>query len=834
MFVPRQATSLFFKQIVPNFAVLWPKSKPRDMTRVKFVCTVLLLGFWMCGITQTGNPIQADTGIGIRAEVLTFTGRVLDRENNEAISFATVSLLSRVDGGLLGGTTSDIDGYFEVQSSGESSYIEIEFLGYEKLIVSDYEVQDGAVFLGNVFMSESTQLLEEVVVTTERSTTEFKADKRVFNVGSDLTSSGASALEVLNNVPSVNVDIEGAVTLRGSSGVQILINGKPSVLADEESGALGNITAEMIQKVEVITNPSAKYEAEGTSGIINIVLNKNDKEALNGSISLNVGTPQNHSVGVSLNKRTDKFNLFTQLGVGLRDRISDTETRNINLNNDFELNSFGFEARNEGYYNIVLGTDYYISPKDVITLSGSYTQEFEDQPSETLFTLRNAGGLSNWQRTEETTASNPKFQFELQYNKEFQDNKEHKLSFSAIGNSFTKDQSSVFEEWLVDGTRDITNQLTATDFGETKFTFNLDYTKPLTKQFTLETGIQYVDNDVSNDYQVEDFFDGAFVINPGLTNLFEYRQNVLGAYTTAGYEGDVWGFKLGLRAENTDLTTLLTNTNESNNQNFLDWFPTAHSSYKLNDHISFQAGYSRRIYRPRLWDLNPFFNIRNNFSIRTGNPLLTPEYTDSYEIGSVFIFDKLSYNINVYRRFTTDKIERITRFSENVATSTPLNIGTAATNGVELNFKLTSFKNFTLSGDVNYNLFTREGSFENQTFDFSNDQTNVKLTSKIKFSKAFEMEATGRFESDVQTVQGIRSGNQYLDLGMRYKIMKGKIVLNLSLRDVFATRIRESFTFQETFENYRFSQLGRFITFGASYGFGKGEAITYGGGGRRR
>jgi len=362
----------------------------------------------------------------------------------------------------------------------------------------------------------------------------------------------------------------------------------------------------------------------------------------------------------------------------------------------------------------------------------------------------------------------------------------------------------------------------------------LDYTKPFENGFIIETGAQYVDNQVSNDYSVEDLVDNEFVVNEGLTNLFEYDQKVLGIYTTGAYEGDNWGVKLGLRAEHTDLSTLLTNTGEDNNQSFLNLFPSAHTSYKVNDRVSLQAGYSRRIYRPRLWDLNPFFNIRNNFSIRAGNPNLMPEYTDSYEIGSVFIFDAISFNVNIYQRLTQNKIESITTFSENVRVYSPLNVGTADTKGLEVNFKFSPIDKITINGDFNYNLFNRQGEFNDQQFDFSNDKWGSKLTSKIKVNKKIDFEITGRYNSKVQTVQGIQADNIFMDLGARYKLNGGKFVFNLSVRDVFASRVRESFVFDDTFENTSFRQLGRFISFGVSYGFGKGEAMTYGGARRRR
>ena len=215
----------------------------------------------------------------------------------------------------------------------------------------------------------------------ERSTTEFQLDKRVFNVGQDLSSTGASALDVLNNVPSVTVNIEGQILLRGTGGVQILINGKPSVLTSDGGNALGTITADMIESIEVMTNPSAKYNAEGTSGIINIVLKKEEKKGVNGSVSLNTGVPNNHSLGFSLNKRTEKFNLFSQIGVGKRTMPEDFETINRNTNTGDEVLSVGDVEKNEKFFNLILGTDYYFNDRNVITVSGNYAFEGEEENS---------------------------------------------------------------------------------------------------------------------------------------------------------------------------------------------------------------------------------------------------------------------------------------------------------------------------------------------------------------------------------------------------------------------------------------------------------------------
>ncbi|MEZ5055420.1 MAG: carboxypeptidase-like regulatory domain-containing protein [Saprospiraceae bacterium] len=257
---------------------------------------------------------------------ITIRGKVVESTNQNPVEFATIMVADAETGNALTGMTTDINGDFVVKTESDNFYLEISFIGFQSLTIKDFKIENNTVDLGMVELSEDSEVLEEVVVRAEKSSTEFKLDKRVFNVGKDISSTGASALEVLNNVPSVNVNIEGEISLRGSSGVQILINGKPSVLASESGNTLGTITADMIESIEVITNPSAKYDAEGTSGIINIIIKKEEREGLNGSISVNTGIPDNHSIGVSLNRRTEKFNLFSQLGAGYRSMPREEET----------------------------------------------------------------------------------------------------------------------------------------------------------------------------------------------------------------------------------------------------------------------------------------------------------------------------------------------------------------------------------------------------------------------------------------------------------------------------------------------------------------------------
>ncbi|MFP4292788.1 MAG: TonB-dependent receptor domain-containing protein [Cyclobacteriaceae bacterium] len=759
-------------------------------------------------------------------------GKVVESASQQPLEYATVRLLDSQSGQMLGGTTTGADGSFSLEANKADFTLEVDFIGFVSKTFSEFTIVNGKLDLGTIGLSENTEQLDEVVVRGEKSQTVFKLDKRVFNVGQDLSSTGASALEILNNVPSVTVNIEGQISLRGSAGVQILINGKPSVLSSEGGNALGTLTADMIESIEVITNPSAKYDAEGTSGIINIILKKEEKRGMNGSVTLNTGVPNNHSLGLSLNNRTEKFNLFSQLGIGHRTFPEQYNTINRDLVNNTTVSSLGNSDKNETFFNLILGTDFHINELNVLTLSGHFAYELETEYADTDFSFLDESDalVSRWNRDEVTEATNPKWQYELQYKKDFADHEEHNLLFSALGSFFGKDQSSEFVNTPIFGESVISEQQqTRTNFQEGEYTFKLDYTRPFNDQFTLESGAQYVITDVTNDFEVNDWEDTRWVTDPALTNVFDYSQKVLGVYSTGAYEGNKFGLKLGLRVENTDLRTLLVTTDVANRQQFTDLFPTAHTSYKVLDNFSLQAGYSRRISRPNLWDLNPFFNIRNNFSIRTGNPELMPEYTDSYEVNGIWDQGALSLNAAVYYRYTTDVVENVSTFEDNISISRPENIGTNRATGLELNAKFDPAAWWTLSGDFNYNYFQREGSFEAIDFDFNADQWTGRMTTKFKLPADFDLEIIGNYRSGFQTVQQEISGFFFADLGVRKKLMKGKTIVNLSVRDVFASQIFESETIQPSFYLYNYRLRGRFITLGVSYGFGKGEAMEFSG-----
>ncbi len=764
-------------------------------------------------------------------------GKLLDKETNQPIEYATVLVADNTTLKPIKGTTTDINGNFSLVTTATNFYIEVSFIGYKKSIFNKPSKTDALIDLKTIYLEPDLESLSEVTIIAEKSTTEFKLDKRIFNVGSDLASSGASALEVLNNVPSVNVDIEGKISLRGSQGVQILINGKPSVLASGDgNNALGTITAEMIEKIEVITNPSAKYDAEGTSGILNIILKKDQKKGLNGSVSLNIGSPDTQSFGLSINRRTENLNIFSQIGLGKRTFPNDYETINQDISNNTILKNDGYSEMHEKFYNFLLGSDFFLNKNNVITLSVNYAFEKEDTPGTNNYSRfdGNDDVTDQWARTELTLADNPKWQYELQYKKDFEDHKDHDLLFSAMGSSFSKDSKSDFIDTVALGmNQEDSEEKNLTDFGRVEYTFKLDYTRPFSEKYTLETGAQYVIQDVFNDYEVQDLINGDWVSDPNLTNVFDYKQNVIGLYGTTSYEGDTWGLKLGFRLEQTDLKTLLEITDEKTSQNYSNLFPSVHASYKISEALSLQTGYSKRIQRPGLRDLNPFSIIRDNFNISRGNPNLQPEFTDSYELTSIMKLGEVSLNFGAYYRYTTDVIEEIFTYTNNISTRMPMNVGTNNTTGLELNSKYSPAKWATVTADANFNFFNRKGSFQGNSFDFKGELWSSKINSKFKLPAGIDFEVTGNYRSPFQAVLEKRGEEIYADAGIRKKVFKGKAIINLSVQDVFASRRFISSTTQPNFFLSRTSARGRFITLGLSYGFGKGEAMEFSGQRRR-
>lgn len=757
-------------------------------------------------------------------------GNLLNETDDTNIAFATIMAYNENDS-LVNGVISDEFGHFEIELVNSPNYLKIECLAYQTKLVQIDDLEFGNQKMPIIYLKENSLLLDELEVRAEKSANVFKLDKRVFNVGKDLISQGGSALDVLNNVPSVDVNIEGNVSLRGNSNVLILINGKASVLTD--GNALGTLTSDMIEQVEVITNPSAKYDAEGTTGIINLIIKKENKEGWNGAVSLNTGLPNNHSLGFSINRRTEKLNVFSQLGLGYRTFPSSSNSKTIDKLND-PITSFystGEADKNEQFYNFILGADYHISKLQMLTLTGHYGYEIEDENSSITYELKDAQEttIQSSIRDELTESVNPKWEYSLAYDKKFKNDEKRSLTASAKGSFFGKEKESDFQNQSLIGSAEEMNQKINNNFSEAIFSFQSDYIHPILSSSTLEAGLKYEISSLNSDFQFKDLIETEWTINENYSNIFEYKNNIAAAYATYAYEREKWGIKGGLRLENTDLNSILKNNNETNKQNYTHLFPSFHSSYKIMEEFSMQLGYSKRIHRPHMWDLNPFASIRDIYNIELGNPNLQPELTDSYELTGILSLNKLSMSSAFFYRNTIDVISNVLQVSGEQSITTMDNIGKSNDAGIELNAKWEAMKQIVFLLDGQMSFYNRYGELKDSAFNFNSSYWSTRLTTKIKLPADFDVELRGRYRSDYQDVQSNMKAEYYLDLGIKKKILKGRGVINLSISDLFDTRGHSSETDAIGFYRFEESRRGRRIIIGFSFGFGKGEAMEYSG-----
>lgn len=761
-------------------------------------------------------------------------GTIADLENHAPLEFSTITLLQQSDSSYIDGAVTNESGHFIILGPIEGSMLRVSYFGYKDLFFSDFssaKIESNTAHLDTIFLGNENAILETVEVRGEQSETIFKLDKRVFNVGKDLSNSGGSAVDVLNNVPSIEVTLEGGIRLRGNSGVQVLINGKPSVLTSDENNALGTIPADMIESVEVITNPSAKYDAEGTTGVINIILKEETKQGFNGSVTLNIGYPNNHSLGFSGNYRSKKVNFFGQVGVGTRRFVSVDTTINSTTYTDYTstLSSYGTGEKNEDFINVRIGSDFYINDYNTMSLSGHYAYEFEKEYADLEYLLLNNSDVtSNFSRNETTSANNPKYQYDFHYQKKFKHGKDQVLDFNAVGSFFGKDKTSLFSSELITGDNIGVNQNSINNMKNSNYTYKLDYTHPFNKKWGWEIGGKYEINSNENYSEVYSQNDNVWEFDSLLSGDYGYTLGVLASYTTLAYEGKKFGIKSGLRFEQTN--ALATESGSSIGQwNYYNFFPSIHSSYKASKTLSFQIGYSKRISRPNMFELSPYVRFRDNYNLQTGNAALQPEFSDVIELTAIKNWKKVSFNVAVFQNYTYDVIESIITVQDNLTITSPINVGTSNNKGLEINSKYNLFKWMSMMLDGNLTYYVRQGEYEGTSFDFSSYRWSTKGTFKFKLPADIEIQSSVRYQSSIKYAFTEELGYAYMDAGIRKKFFKGKLIANFSARDVFNSRINRTSVSRSDYTYYTRSQRGRYFVLGISYNFGKGDAMEYSG-----
>lgn len=700
---------------------------------------------------------------------------------------------------LVTGTIGNEKGKFTMEVAPGVYDLLVESIGYEALKMTNQSFTS-STNLGIITVKESNQTLNEVVVKGQKASMELNLDKRIFNVGTDLANKGATASEILGNLPSIQVDPEGAIKLRGSDNVRILIDGKPSTLAGiNGSSGLQSLQGNLIDKVEIITNPSARYEAEGMAGIINIVLKKNQNQGFNGAIETTTGYPENFGGTAIVNYRKNKFNFFINYGVFYR-RTPGRGSIYQEVYTGKQTNILEQRSQNNvtGLVNNVRGgADYFFNDKTILT--ASYIFRRTDVQRITDFNYLDYRGnvfnlYSDTYRQQDEKEAEPNGEYALTFKKSFaKKGKEFSADLRYLDYWERSDQTYTQNGKKADGSvfPELSKvQKALNDEFERQWILQADYVNPIGKEAKIEMGVRTSFRNMINDYIVtEQQPSGVFTVIPGLRNVFNYKENISAAYVIFGNKMKQFSYQFGLRAETTDIQTELEQTGEKNPRNYANLFPSAHFTYTITPDNSFQLSYSRRVRRPTYNDLSPFVTFSDNRNFFSGNPNLNPEFTNSFDLGNVRYFDKGSVSSSLYYRHTLGKIDRFRSVdTSGFAKTLPVNLSDQQSMGIEIASSYTFTKAYR--ADLSINAFRAITDATNINAAFKSDTYSwfVRHSSRIKLG-AVDFQVRANYEAPQQTPQGTRGYIAWADFSASKDILLGNGTLSLSILDIFSSRI---------------------------------------------
>lgn len=729
-------------------------------------------------------------------------GLLIDSLAKKPVGSSSIRIINTGNNDTLNTLSNSTTGRFELTVPFGSFIVEINHIGYVTYRPGIIEIteKNGVHDLGVIHMLVFENTLKEVVVQAEKSFMQLSLDKKTFNVGKDLANAGGSASDILMNIPSVSVDAEGGVKLRGSDNVRILIDGKPSGLTSIKGGAgLQMLQANLVERVEIITNPSARYEAEGSAGIINIILKKDKRQGFNGSFELISGTPTNLGAAANLNYRKNKINFFVNYGVSYRVNPYYGKLYQEVYAQD---TTFILEQNNKGSFtgfnnNIRGGLDYYFTEKSVLTAAYLYRRSqgkrlMDLHYRDYFFTKKNLSGIVK--RTQKEDEIEPNSEFSINYKKGFAQ-KGHELigeikyidywensDQTFTQNHFTPGNSEIIPKRLL--------QHSLNDEYEKQWLFQLDYTKPLGKEGKFETGVRSSFRNMVNDYIVsEKNLLGVFSPLPGLDNIFVYDENIHGAYGILGNKSRKLSYQAGLRAEWTDVTTTLKETNEKNPRDYFNLFPSAHVTLNMEKDNGLQFSYSKRVRRPFYNDLSPYVTFSDSRNFFSGNPDLDPEFSNVFEIGHIKSFEQGTISSSVYYRSTKGKIDRIRRVDDlgNSITITENLLGESAY-GVEFTTGLNLYAWWKFDFNANFFHASIDGSNILPDYKTTTYSWFTRQTSRFSLNKKLDLQVRMNYEAPQKSVQGRRKSIFFADVAISKEVFKDRGTLTFNVLDLLNTR----------------------------------------------
>jgi len=769
------------------------------------------------------------------------SGKIIDSQTKSPIEYAIIYIKNTQNPRAVFGGTTNEKGFFSIDVPKGNFDIKIDFISFKpyQTTISIQENTD----LGVISLEADIKQLESVEIIAERSTVEMRLDKRVYNVGQDMIVKGGTISDVLDNVPSVSVDVEGNVSLRGDDNVRILIDGKPSGLAGINiNDALKMLPADSVEKVEVITNPSARYEAEGGGGIINIILRKGKNQGINGTFIATLGTPENNGISVNINKKTENFNIFTTQGYTQRGSKGNSmnDIENIEPSTK-QTNGFVKERRKNKRlskgYNGIFGLEWNLSKNLSWTNTIAYKKDSKENPTDVSInyfdpsmniinqTTRNSFDWSNDQDVD----------FSSNITKNFEKDG-HKLTFdfsTSLEND--KDYADITTQNIT--LNQITRQeKTSNNKKQNRSTIMTDYTLPIGKNGHFEAGYRGNFSDMTTDYRVENRNDtiGIWTNDTNYSNILQYKENVNAIYTQYGNKIANFSYMIGLRWEDTKVNINQFTQSIFRTKKYNDFFPSLFLSYEINDQTNVSLSYSRRISRPRSRSINPFSNLSSNVSLFRGNPDLDPAMTDAIDLGMIKRFsNKLTLSSSAYFNHAKDATQYV-RYVEkingiDVLITSPVNLGVKERLGFDFTLNYNPYRWWRLNGS--FNLFRNQTKGDYTYYDLNNilvseNFDNVayswftRLTSRVSLPYKIDWQTNATYNAAEENAQGKSKAMLHVNLAFSKDIFKDKATITLNVSDLFNSRKRISETQLPTQNTHSEMQWReRQITFSFTYRF---------------
>jgi outer membrane receptor protein involved in Fe transport len=808
-----------------------------------YVRNAVLLTLAICINAMTGDA-QTTTGEG------RITAKVVDASNNQTVPFASAIVIDRKTKAVIKGAQTDVDGNLVLTGLPKGVFsFKVSYLGYQTMVRDSISISDTnkEIKFGTINMKPSKgTALNEVTITAPKSTMQMGIDKKIFSVDQSLVSEGGSASDLLQNVPSVQTDIEGNVSLRGSSGVRVLIDGKPSLIAGGNvAQILQSIPASSIESIELITNPSAKYDAEGQSGIINIVLKKNKKLGLNGSVALTAGNQDNYNANANLSFQNSKVNLYGNYSYRYGNRLGG------GYNNITYLNGLGLTGPT-GYadqitdsrsldkgHNMKAGIDYYLTDKSVLSFSGGFNVRDNDRGElltiNRLYANRSPLQLSNRNNTNVGTGGS--YDLNLDYSLKFSKPREE-LTFNFSFSEGDNDNNQIYntDVYNVNGlpVNSFLNIQDNDNFGYNKnYNIQTDYTLPLGEFGKIEAGYrsQIRFSESNQIAKNSDVLTGEYITNLALSNLFNSKDQVHAIYFNYQNQIKNFGYQIGLRGEDAKLDTRLGTylqdgqvAHTPGKVAYTRIYPSVFLTEKFKGDQQVQLSYSRRVNRPRGWDTNPFLDVSDPLNYRQGNPNLQPEDVHAFELSYSKFWKAVTFTSSAYLRQTNDVIQRVRTDpnAEGITITTPQNLTKSVNSGLELIGRVDVVKAWNFTGNVNLYQSKIEGVPAFGVIENSGFSWNANVTNNFVLPYSITLQIRAEYRAAEVMAQGRRNESFGMDAGAKYDFKDKKSSLSLNVRDVFNSRRWTMTTNTNTTEiDFSRRMQGTMANLTYSYRFGK-------------